>query len=123
MINTMNHHSKLVLLLILTITSIVSNSDAQVVCNQFKIVTKVMGNTLELSVVTDLPDNTVLMVNVSRSYLEKGNPAWYSVDYLSERSNVGKWKSEHKISIDSKNWNSALRKVGAGWCLVGYWWL
>jgi hypothetical protein len=71
--NIMKHHSTLVLLLILTITSIATNSDAQVVCNQFKLVTKMIGDTLDLSVDTDLPDKTVIFVTVSRLYLEKGN--------------------------------------------------
>lgn len=105
----MIHLSKFILLLILTITFIAPTADAQVVCNKFKLVTKVTGSTLYLSVDTDLPDNTVVMVSVSRSYLEKGNPATYSVDYFSEKSAVGKWKSKHKISIDSENWKSALR--------------
>ncbi len=107
--NTMKHQSKLALLLIITITFIVTNSEAQVVCNQFKLVTNVTGGTLDLSVDTDLPDNTDIMVSVSRSYLEKGNPATYSVDYFSEKSTVGSWKSKHRISIDNEEWKSMLR--------------
>lgn len=107
--NIMIHHSKLALLLILTVTFIARTADAQVVCNKFKLVTKVKGSTLDLSVDTDLPDNTVLMVSVSRSYLEKGNQSAYSVDYFSEKSTVGKWESKHRISIASEKWKSALR--------------
>lgn len=107
--NIMIHHSKLALLLILTVTFITGTADAQVVCNKFKLVTKVKGSTLDLSVDTDLPDNTVLMVSVSRSYLEKGNQSAYSVDYFSEKSTVGKWESKHRISIASEKWKSALR--------------
>jgi hypothetical protein len=107
--NIMIHHSKLALLLILTVTFIARTADAQVVCNKFKLVTKVKGSTLDLSVDTDLPDNTVVMVSVSRSYLEKGNPDTYSVDYLSEKSTVGKWKSRHTIFVDSEEWKSLLR--------------
>ena len=107
--NIMIHHSKLALLLILTVTFIARTADAQVVCNKFKLVTKVKGSTLDLSVDTDLPDNTVVMVSVSRSYLEKGNPDTYSVDYLSEKSTIGKWKSRHTIFVDSEEWKSSLR--------------
>ena len=107
--NIMIHHSKLALLLILAITFIARTADAQVVCNKFKLVTKVKGSTLDLSVDTELPDNTVVMVSVSRSYLEKGNPDIYSVDYFSEKSTVGKWKSRHKIFVDSEEWKSSLR--------------
>lgn len=105
----LKHQSKLALLLILSITSIATNSDAQIVCNQFKIATKVTGDTLDLSIDTDLPDNTVIFVNVSRDYLEKGNPIIYSVDCFSEKSTIGKWKTKHKISITSEKWKSALR--------------
>lgn len=107
--NIMIHHSKLALLLILTVAFIASTADAQVVCNKFKLVTKVKGSTLDLSVDTDLPDNTVVMVSVSRSYLEKGNPDMYSVEYLSEKSTIGKWKSRHTIFVDSEEWKSSLR--------------
>ena len=86
-----------------------SETETQIVCDKFNLVTKVTGSTLDLSVDTDLPDNTVVMVTVSRSYLEKGNPAEYSVDYFSEKGTIGKWKSKHRISIDSKKWKSALR--------------
>ena len=84
-------------------------ASAQVVCNEFKLVTKVTDSTLELSVNTDLPDNAVVMVSVSRSYLEKGNSDRYSLDYFSEKSTIGKWKLEHRISIASENWENALR--------------
>ncbi|MDV2503821.1 MAG: hypothetical protein RX318_07690 [bacterium] len=108
--NIIKRQSILVLLLILIIISIATNSDAQVVCNKFKLVTKVTGDTLELSLDTDLPDNTVVMVRVSRSYLERGNPSTYSVNYFSEKSTVGKWKSKHRISIDIEKWKSSLRE-------------
>ncbi len=84
-------------------------ANGQVVCNEFTLVTEVTGSTLELSVNTDLPDNTVVMVSVSRSYLEKGNPDRYSLDYFSEKSTIGKWRSKHRISIASETWKSALR--------------
>ncbi len=107
--NIMIHHSTIALLIILTVTYIAPTAHAQVVCNKFRLLTSVEGSTLVLSVDTDLPDSTVVMVSVSRSYLEKGNPAKYSVDYFSEESTVGKWKSKHRISIASEKWKTALR--------------
>ena len=65
---------------------------AGVVCNTFEMKYKVSGKTLELSLDTDLPDNSVLMVSVSRSYREAGTSTRYSHDYFSERSTVGKWR-------------------------------
>ena len=103
------HHPKLALVLIMTTICIASTADAQVVCNKFKLITKVTGSVLGIAVDTDLPDNTVVMLSVSRSYLEKGNLAEYAVDYFSEKSTIGEWKSTHSISIASTKWKSALR--------------
>lgn len=85
------------------------STETKIVCNKFELVTNVTGSTLDFSVDTDLPNNAVVMVGVSRSYLEKGNPDRYSVDYFSEKSTIGKWKSEHSISIASEDWKTALR--------------
>lgn len=82
---------------------------ADVVCDKFDMKWKVSGDTLDLSLDTDLPVNTVLIVSVARSYFEKGNTSEWSHDYFSERSTVGKWKKTHKISIDSDKWKSSLR--------------
>ena len=84
-------------------------ANAPIVCNEFKLVTKVTDSTLDLSVNTDLPDDTFVMVSVSRSYLEKGSSDRYSVDYFSERSTIGKWKSKNSISIASEKWENALK--------------
>ena len=118
-------HSKLALLLMLAVTFIASTAGAQIVCNKFKLVTKVTGSTLDLSVDTDLPDNTVVSVWVYRTYFEKGNPVWYSVDYVSEKSTIGKWRSKHRISIASEKWKSALRskqermsRIGLGFAVA-----
>ncbi len=83
---------------------------ADVVCDKFDMKYKVSGKTMELSLDTDLPDNSVLMVSVSRSYFEKGNTSEYSHDYFSEKSTVEKWKETRKISIDSAKWKSSLRE-------------
>jgi hypothetical protein len=81
-----------------------------VVCNKFKIVTNLTGSILELSVDTDLPDNTDVMVSVSRFYFEKGNKEEQSEDYFSEKGKIGKWRSKQKISLDADMWKSALKE-------------
>jgi hypothetical protein len=82
---------------------------SQIVCDEFTLVTEVDGESLDLAVETDLPDNAVLMVSVSRSYLEVGSSDTYSVDYFSQKSTVGEWRSAHTISIASDTWENALR--------------
>ena len=91
-----------------------------IVCNEFKLVSKVTGSTLELFVVTDLPDDTVVMVSVSRSYWEKGSPDEYSVDYLSEKSTIGKWKLKQNISIAGKKWENALKAKQEAMSGIGF---
>jgi len=96
-------------LLLLTGCSRAEEAHKQIVCNAFELAVKITGARLDLSVDTDLPDSTVVMVNVSRSYVEEGNPTTYSEHYFSERSTVGKWKTVHGISIAGEVWKSALR--------------
>lgn len=95
--------------------------EPQVNCDRFDIVAETTSPTLNLSVDTDLPDSAVVMVAVSRSYLEQASSATQSLDYFSEKGTVGEWKSEHTISIDCEEWSTALRakrreadQVGAG---------
>lgn len=77
------------------------------VCDDFNLVTKITGAVLELSVKTDLPDDTIVMVDVSRTYKRKNNRTDYPVRYFGEKSTIGKWKSPRRISIDSDKWTRA----------------
>ena len=83
----------------------------KIICNQFKIDTKIQGSILTFFVKTDLPDETNVMVSVYRTYVKKGNPNTYVVDYFSESSTIGKWKTKNKIAIRSKDWRLALKST------------
>ncbi len=85
------------------------SAENQIVCDRFELVTEVTGSTLYFFIDTDLPDNAAVMVSVSRSYLERGNPDTYSVAYFSEKSTIGKWKSKQSISLSSEDWKTALK--------------
>lgn len=102
-------YSKIIILVLFSTILIVAAADANIVCNKFNVEAKVSGSTIDISLDTDLPDNTVIMVNVSRSYFQKGDSAKYSAYYYYEKSTVKKWKSNHKVSIVSDKWKSALR--------------
>ncbi|MEX1014188.1 MAG: hypothetical protein WDZ80_03445 [Candidatus Paceibacterota bacterium] len=82
---------------------------AQVTCDVFDIYSELTDETLLVTLDTDLPDNTILMVSISRSYWEKGSPSEYLIDYYSERSTVGEWKNEQTISIDNTEWENDLQ--------------
>lgn len=83
-------------------------NETEAVCNQFSIITETTDSTLLLSLDTDLPDDTIVMVSVSRSYWETGSSVEYGVDYFEEKSTVGQWRSAQEISIADEEWNSVL---------------
>ena len=87
-----------------------SNLFSQVTCNQFEIKYSLEDDNLNLYLMTDLPDNTDIMVSISRSYWETGNSAEYSVDYFSEKSTISKWRKEKEIDINDIIWEKALKK-------------
>ena len=72
-------------------------SNAQIVCNKFNISARVSGSIISLSINTDLPDNTVIMISAFRSYWINENSKEHRHDYFSKKSTAGQWKSKHKI--------------------------
>ena len=48
------------------------SSTEPLICNQFELITAISGETMQLSLKTDLPDDTVISITVDRSYWEKG---------------------------------------------------
>ena len=77
---------------------------------EFKIDYSLQGNTMNVSLKTDLPDDIKVSVSISRSYWEEGNSSEYAVDYISEQGTIGDWKKERKILIDDEKWKSDLAK-------------
>lgn len=75
---------------------------------QFKVDYSLSGNSLEVSILTDLPDNIQVSLSVSRSYWEKENPSEYSVAYISEQSTIGEWKNTRTIFLDNQKWKDDL---------------
>lgn len=85
-------------------------AQAQVVCDQFEIVAELNGHNLMMSLNTDLPDETTIMVGVHRNYYEHGSSEEYVEIYYDERSTVGKWRLPRKISVRDEIWTNANRK-------------
>jgi len=75
---------------------------------QFNLDYSVNGNGIETILKTDLPDNTNIIISVSRSYWEKGNESEYSLDYFTEKSTVEKWKKNQIIPVNESKWKSNL---------------
>lgn len=80
----------------------------QIVCDTFEITTDMTEKGLSLSLNTDLPDFSEIMVSVSRSYFEKGNDSPFSLEYFSEKSTVGQWRVSKNITLNNATWKSEL---------------
>lgn len=87
---------------------IYSPSSAQVTCDVFDIQYKLVDKKLSVSLNTDLPDDTVVILSVSRSYWEKGNSEEYSIDYFSKRANVKEWRKAYEVLLDNSKWKTDL---------------
>lgn len=82
----------------------------QVRVDKFEIKHSLAGHELALSLDTDLPDVTDVMVSVSRSFFEKGSKDEYVVSYMEEKSTVGSWRSPRKVSVYDEIFNDKLQE-------------
>lgn len=95
------------------------SAPSSVTCNRFRVVKALRGDSLTLSLDTDLPDFTVVMATVSRSYFEKGSAEEYPLDYLSERSTVGEWRKPRQISVTHDKFKTDLAERQRSTALAG----
>lgn len=93
----------------LDITTTIKPISTSIICDKFIIKWDIKGENLNFWLDTDLPNETDIMVSVSRDYWEKGSPGTYSVDYFSEKSTVGKYRTQKQISVEDKVWKDALK--------------
>jgi hypothetical protein len=77
-------------------------------CDRFALRATPQGNELLVSLETDLPDATVVMVSVSRSYWAGTPVEEYPLDYYEARSTVADWRRPRTISIDDAVWRRQL---------------
>lgn len=83
---------------------------SQVKCDVFNLITKIESDNLSISLDTDLPDNTVLLLSVYREYWGKNKSDENGVYYYDEETTVKEWRNTHKISIDQIKWIEDLQK-------------
>lgn len=114
----MSHRSVVVLVTALLVPTLLSAQaqdtgrvvNGQLVTDTFEIDHQWEGDTLLLSVRSDLPDDATVMVSVDRHYWEQGASDTYVLSYLSERSTVGIWENRtHRVVIDDEQWRKDLR--------------
>ncbi len=114
--------SKLIVLVMLIGLSCVSCLDSpdMVECQKFKLETSENGVLLNVRIDTDLPDDTLVVVSVSRVYKEVGNPATYSIDYFSDKSQMRNWKVGQNITLSDVDWKESLKKKQVEMSRLGY---
>jgi len=83
---------------------------APVTCNRFQINHVLSEDSLMVSIDTDLPDVTVVMVGVSRSYYEKGSTEEYPLSYFDQKSTIGAWRANRRIDISDSKWQLDLQE-------------
>jgi len=98
----------------------VTEKSKTITCNMFDVNWNIKGNTLTFSLSTDLPDDTDIMVSVSRGYLEKGDSYEYAINYFSEKSTVNKYHSNHSVTIDDDVWEAELKAFQDKMAGVGF---
>ena len=106
---------KLILLISLILLSI--SCSKKITCDKFIVNTELQNDKLLLSIDSDLPYFTDIIVSVSRSYWEKGKPNEYSLEYSLEELNkntykkatLAIWKNPQIILFDKNNWIAKLK--------------
>lgn len=81
-----------------------TESRVSLVCDRFEPLAVLQGGEIVMSLDTDLPDGTDLMVSVSRSYWDALTGQEYPLNYLSVRSTVGEWRQPRRVSVAHSEW-------------------
>ena len=77
-------------------------------CDRFAIKVTPRGSQLAISLETDLPDPTVVMVGVYRSYWADAPLQEYPINYFESSSTVAEWRQPRTVSVDDNVWRQKL---------------
>ena len=95
-----------------------SSSPEKIVCDKFNLKATLDGQLLKVSVDTDLPDDTRLMVSVYRLLNIAYDQEEFSVYYFNERGTVGQWRDGKTLLLDENKWLSRLEDLKARWLIL-----
>ena len=73
-------------------------------CDVFDVELDLQNDELVISLDTDCPDYAEIMVSVYRIFYEIGNVSEYSRNYFEEKSTVGNWREQRRISVAHAKW-------------------
>ncbi len=82
----------------------------KVVCRKFDVNTVLKGKEIKFWLNTDLPNDTIVMVSVSRPYWQKGSSATYYGSYYAKRSFVRELNRPVTVIIDDNEWRRQIEK-------------
>jgi hypothetical protein len=88
-------------------------ADGTIIADTFEARHDLTGETLTVVLETDLPDQALLDVLLSRSYRKNGASEDFPLDYFYEQSTVGAWRRPQTIRIDNAAWRASLEKNAA----------
>jgi hypothetical protein len=83
---------------------------SKVFCNRFNISAVLKGKQLEFWLDTDLPDNTMVMVSLSRRYWIKGSSGTYSGSYYGKSIFVHELRKPVTVIMDDNEWRKRIEK-------------
>lgn len=88
---------------------------------EFSVDYTITGNVLTPHLKTDLPQNTNIVISISRYYWEKNDEynSDYSVDYFNETRTVSNWGEFKGISLDDNEWEEKLHQKQVKMAEVG----
>jgi hypothetical protein len=95
-----------------------SSSPEKIVCDKFNLKVTIDEQLLKVSVDTDLPDDTELMVSVYRLLNIAYDQEEFSVDYFNERGTVGQWRGGKTVVLDNYKWLLRLEDLKARWLIL-----
>ena len=81
-----------------------------VFCRRFDINTVLKGKELKFWLGTDLPNDTIVMVSVSRRYWIRGSSGTYSGSYYGKRSSVQELRKPVTVIIDDNEWKRQIEQ-------------
>ena len=87
-----------------------SSVTSKTFCNRFNVNTVLKGKGLQFWLGTDLPDNTIVMVSVSRLYWIKGSSGTYSSSYYGKSIFVQELQKPVTVIIDDNEWRKQIEK-------------
>ena len=96
------------------------SSPKKIVCDRFDVRSELKDNVLKFRIDSDLPDDAIVSVSVSRSYIEKGDSAEYSIAHYYNKTTMFNFKKEQIIQLNNDRWKHWLRKKQVKMSRLGY---